>query len=575
MLLFQKRVPEWNELTDKEMFTDINVHNKQKVYLEFLKITEATLQDVREAAQYLEPYKDIIVHKFYENVTKSAELNNLILEHTTVEKLKITLRQYIDQFLQANVDETYIKNLIKIGQTHSRIKLNSNHFLMAHDMIFQFMTTILMEKLYKQPNKMMRLIVSVETLGSFDKQLIVELYTETTFLAFLHDISSLLNDMTDLNTSQQLINETDEQIEATESVTAATEQMSASIQEVSNHAQEVAKNADNTVDKVDQSKEIVDSALKNIGEIEQTYQTVLNNVQQLEANIEHTHTVIKVIKEIADQINLLALNASIEAVRAGEFGKGFEVVAGEVRKLSVHTKEQIELITKNMESLQHYSKQLAENIKSTGSLIEQSSEGSYTAQDELSKIITLIKNINNQTSEIAAMTEEQSAAVSEINEQNVTIFDISREVQLIARETAKLIFDISQKMDNYRLKFLESNIVQSEKDIIRVAMTDHLLWKWKIYNLLLGITDITVDDVSSHRTCRLGKWYQSKLNDDISRLDAFQKLDEPHRQVHELAKYAIEQYEIGNIDEANAALTRLEDKSKEVIEYLEQLEKVF
>lgn len=575
MLLFQKKVIDWYDLTDKELFTDIDIQNEYRKYLEFLNITEATLQNVREAALYLEPYKETIVNKFYENVTKSMELNQIILDHTTVERLKITLLKYVEQFLKANIDDVYIENLIRIGKTHSRINLKANHFLMAHDMIFQYMTTILMEKLHKQPDKMMRLVVAVETIGSFDKQLIIELYMESTFLTFLNDISTLLNDMTELDTSQQLINGTDEQIAATENVTSATEEMSASIQEVSNHAEEVAKNADDTVEKVDQSREIIDTALRNIEEIEETYQSVLNEVQQLEVNIEHTNTVVKVINEIADQTNLLALNASIEAVRAGEYGRGFEVVAGEVRKLSEHTKKQIELITKNMETLQHYAKQLAHHIKSTGELIEESSDGSQAAQNELSNIITHIKDINSQTSEIAAMTEEQSAAISEINERNVTIFDISKEVQTVAKETAKIIYDISKKMDNYRLKFLQTNIVQNERDIIRIAKTDHLLWKWNIYNLILGIADLSVEDVGSHRSCRLGKWYQSKLNDKINHLEAFKKLDEPHRKVHELAKEAIEQYRNGNIDEANLTLRKLEGFSMEVVEYLEQLEKVF
>ena len=576
MLLFQKNRPTaWDKITNKEMFTDIKVHNKRKEYLTFLNITETTLQHVREAAQYIEPYKDTVVNKFYENVTASTKLNNLILKHSTVERLRLTFKRYVEQFLEANVDETYIENLIKIGKTHSRINLPANDFVMAHDMLVQFMTTILMEKLHKHPEKMMRLIVSVQNLASFDKQLIVELYMETTFLSFLHDISSLLNDMTELDTTQQLISGTNEQIQSTEDVTAATEEMNASIQEVSNHAVGVAKGADEAVEKIDQSREIIDHALQDISEVAETYKIVLNDVKQLEVNIEHTNTVIKVIKEIADQINLLALNASIEAVRAGEYGKGFQVVAGEVRKLSEHTKEQIDLITKNMESLQHFSKQLSDQIKKTGEQIEESTDESHTARDELSKIIAMIRNINDETSEIAAMTEEQSAAVSEINERNITIYDLSKEVQNVAKDTAKIIYDISQKMNRYRLKFLESNIIQSERDIIQIAKTDHLLWKWNIYNLVLGLTNITKDDVRSHDECRLGKWYHSKLDDDISRLEPFQKLDQPHRQVHELAKYAIEQYEIGNIGEANDTLKRLEEASKEVIEYLEQLENVF
>src|SRR5690606_10968419 len=296
------------------------------------------------------------------------------------------------------------------------------------------------------------------------------------------------------------------------------------------------------------------------------------DVNVLGNEIQHTHEVINVIMEIAEQTNLLALNASIEAARAGESGQGFAVVAAEVRKLSEHTKDQIDQITKNMNSLQSVSKQVTERIQETGERIEKSVIGSQAAGQELEKIIATMQSINEQTAEIAAMTEEQSATVIEISDRNTTIFDLSKQVQQLAKETAGIIYDISNNMDHYRLTFVNSNIIESEKDIIQLAKTDHLLWKWNIYNLLLGFGNISADEITSHKVCRLGKWYYSSLPDKVKQNDAFNKLEKPHEAVHEYAKQAVEKYNKGEIETAKAILVRLEDASTEVIKLLEELE---
>src|SRR5690606_15000333 len=117
--------------------------------------------------------------------------------------------------------------------------------------------------------------------------------------------------------------------------------------------------------------------------------------------IDKTYEVVEMIRQITDQTNLLALNASIEAARAGEHGKGFAVVANEVRKLAEHTKEQTLHITDNMESLQHVSKLVTEQMHDTEKLIEKSVSGAAIADEALDKIVHAMQEINESTSQIA------------------------------------------------------------------------------------------------------------------------------------------------------------------------------
>src|SRR5699024_2678719 len=163
---------------------------------------------------------------------------------------------------------------------------------------------------------------SIHKLATFDQQLIVDVYTESTFRSFLFDISDMLDETTQIDTTQLLIESMDKQIEETHNVTAATEQMSASIQDVSNHAVTVAEGTGEAVEAAEHSRKIIEEALGDIEQVGQVYNEVVKDVSHLSEEIENTHEVINVINGIAEQTNLLALNASIEAARAGEHGKG-------------------------------------------------------------------------------------------------------------------------------------------------------------------------------------------------------------------------------------------------------------
>ncbi|MED1824133.1 methyl-accepting chemotaxis protein [Brevibacillus agri] len=573
MQFFAKKAKPWNEYVKASHATDITeVGERVKERLSFLGVDQDTLAHVKEAATTLYPFKAEIVSKFYQSITNVPHLQKIILDNSSLERLKKTLEVHLEQFLTAEVNHEYVKTRIVIGQVHSRIHLTADHFISAHHLLIQIMTTILMEKWSNQPHQMMKMVTAVQKLAAFDQQLIVEVYMEETFKSFLFGISGMLNHMTQLDTTKQLISGMDEQIEESHSVTAATEEMSASIQEVANHAVKVAEGTDEAVQSAEQSKQIINAALGDIRQVGHVFVEVMSRVNQLNQEIHQTQDVIRIIREIAEQTNLLALNASIEAARAGEQGRGFAVVATEVRKLAEHTKEQINRITDNMESLQQVSKRVTEQMDSTSKLVERSVGEAQFADVALNKIVSTMQEISQSTSQIAAMTEEQASSVTDIAHRNSTIFDLSTHSQQIAKDTAQIILELSRKMDEYRKTFFTINVKLSYKDIVRVAKTDHLLWKWKIYNMFLGLENLVAAEMASHHHCRLGTWYYSDLPPLVRNNPTFKKLEEPHKLVHFYAKQAVEKYQAEDLAGAQEAYEQLQRASHEVVTLLARLE---
>lgn len=572
-MFWRRRAKDWHEYTQKLSSARLQVGKRPTERLYFLNVDQDTLDYVKEAATYVLPHTNDIVDEFYDNLLKDDYLANMINEHSNVNNLKVTLRKYLEQFFTGDVCEAYIDTRVKVGEVHSKINLSANYFIMGHNLIVQSITTILMEKLSNRPDRMINLVLAVQKLATFDQQLVVDVYYETTFNVFLHEISGMLNNVTELDITQDLIESMDEQIMEAHSVTAATEEMSSSIQEVSDHAVRVAEGTRDAVESAENSQQVIDGALHDIEEVGEVYDVVMEDVNQLGNEIDNTHEVIDVIKEIAEQTNLLALNASIEAARAGEAGQGFAVVATEVQKLSEHTKEQIQQITVNMDTLQNVSGKVTERIRETGESVDKSVSGSQQAGEELNKIIQTMQSINEETTQIAAMSEEQSSTVVEISERNANMLNLSEKVQGLARETARIIYELSKEMNDYRLSFIDTQIISSSGDIIKMAITDHLLWKWRIYNMMLGFEEITLNEVTSHTECALGQWYSGPLPNNVTSLSAYKDLEAPHRQVHDCARRAIEQYQAGNEIELKSIVNELEKASREVVQLLEQLER--
>ena len=233
-------------------------------------------------------------------------------------------------------------------------------------------------------------------------------------------VSGELGDMT--NKSIQI---TDEQSRATDQVTQDVDDMFRSVQAVAQNASSAAEAAREADQEAKAGRSVVTQSVEYINDLAGEVERAAEVISKLEADTENVGTILDVIKGIAEQTNLLALNAAIEAARAGEQGRGFAVVADEVRTLASKTHESTEEIQRMIERLQKGSSEAV-------TAMETSQSGVTTSVDQITRIDEHLKSMRSSAESMRSMNEqiaqaisEQHSAIAEVNSNLTSIREVS------------------------------------------------------------------------------------------------------------------------------------------------------
>lgn len=257
---------------------------------------------------------------------------------------------------------------------------------------------------------------------------------------------------------------------------------------------------------------LLDTTIQSTSKIHQDTQKASESVDELKTVTAGINEFVNIIKGISDQTNLLALNAAIEAARAGEQGRGFAVVADEVRTLA-----------------------------------QRSSEAS-------NEISSLIEKVNQQMEGVISGIHHVGGKSKEINTSTQSIED-----------TANNIVSLSKNMFQV--------ITNSTSDaFIQTVKMDHVVWKLEVYQVMLGMSSKSIDDFSDHTMCRLGEWYyQGEGAEKYNSIQSFKQIENPHKEVHKKGVEALQAFKSGNSSQALSSLTAMENASVRVIESLTAL----
>jgi len=248
-----------------------------------------------------------------------------------------------------------------------------------------------------------------------------------------------------LSQSEEIRSGADHQRERLGSTATAMEEMNATVLEVARNASETAQQATNDKENAGRGAEVVDESLRAMEAIQQQARELKDSMGQLGVQAQEIGAIMNVIEDIADQTNLLALNAAIEAARAGEAGRGFAVVADEVRKLAEKTMGATKQVGDSIRSIQKVAEDNIEGMDTAVSSITGAVELSRRLGDVFGSISSGVESSADRIQSIATATEEQSATSEEINRSVEEINRIAVETAEAAGEAIVAAEELSQQ----------------------------------------------------------------------------------------------------------------------------------
>jgi archaellum component FlaC len=260
-----------------------------------------------------------------------------------------------------------------------------------------------------------------------------------------------------------------------------------------------------------QSSMVLSQITQGIDNLRETTDRSIVSVKALEEASAHIEQFTNMISDISNQTNLLALNAAIEAARAGEQGRGFAVVADEVRTLASKTAGATEQIKEFVAKIATHTGETKQHFSGIADSMGMMDNSVHTVRNVIDEVVVLANNMIN----------------------------------VISRSTANSFID--------------------------TVKLDHVLFKIEVYRRLFGLTSKAVDDFADHKSCRLGKWYYEGEGLQLKDYNEYKKLEKPHERVHSYGRKALELFMKGDHDGSIEALNTMENASRDVLILLEHM----
>ncbi len=399
------------------------------------------------------------------------------------------------------------------------------------------------------------------------KRLIEKITAEATS-SLDHAVSLLMNANESAIAAGRLLRAAREVEGRSQTIAAAIEEMVTSVQNISESSQDATNFAKGVEEAAIGGMEAVGTAVETMENINRAVDEAAAKVDDLASASEHIGEIVTSIEKIASQTNLLALNATIEAARAGEAGKGFAVVASEVKNLSRQTADATLDIRQRIERLQSEMAQIVSSMSEGAEATAAGREVMGSVGEGMTAITQRVEEVNTRMANIADILAQQTDASQEISESVSTIADMSR-VTVEQIETTADSMDSSLATIERLLADLSGYEMPGK--ILRLAKADHVAWKKRLSDMLVGRASLNPDELSDHTSCRLGKWYYSDRAAAFRAHPAFKALEPAHEAVHAHGIEATRRYNANDLDGAIVEIQEVERASVEVLRCLDAL----
>ncbi|NEW08494.1 chemotaxis protein [Paenibacillus sp. SYP-B3998] len=333
----------------------IQVQAERQKLLTYTGLTNEDLQLLKSKKEEFMKIVDVLVDQLYADIICVPELVAIIEKHSTIERLKETQRWYFMSMTSGVINDEYISKRLHIGKVHSRIGLTTSWYLGTY---MKYTDLALMHFKQIMPEDWGKVIHSLSKMFNLDSQLVLEAYE--------HDEKHKIQALAD---HQETILGT---------ISRAVQDLASMMVELNGSSQSVADTAIQTAESQESSNQHIDDLHNEIKDISKMG---------------------SVMKEISDQTHLLGLNAAIEAARSGEHGRGFEVVANEVRKLASHSREALDQIQTKL-------KLIAKKLEIVKKGSEETTLYARTQAASAQELTSFVQMIENVTAELEQLKKK-------------------------------------------------------------------------------------------------------------------------------------------------------------------------
>jgi heam-based aerotactic trancducer len=336
----------------------INTANNQQVtkILAMLQLNEEDLKYLKSFKPVIQQNIDDMVHGFYDALEAEPELIEIINSHSSVERLRITLKGHIQEMFEGKIDANYFEQRKRIARVHVRIGLPSQWYISAFQNLLNQIILYVADAVPNHDDQL-KTIKAITKIFNFEQHLVLE-----TFEAVVDQMKESIEEEK-ARVSKEIIMSTENLAAISEETNASFHQLNGQSGEIIQYANKANEISSVAQQKAESGKQTISKQSQNMAMISNSFNAMSDDVLKLVEISQEMEQIMGIVTNIANQTNLLSLNAAIEAARAGEAGKGFGVVAGEVRNLSEQTKESATNVATLLQTTKNRTEKLLNSLK--------------------------------------------------------------------------------------------------------------------------------------------------------------------------------------------------------------------
>lgn len=354
--------------------------------MRMIGLTEGDLQLLRQLRPQMEERLEEITEAFYQSVVGVDKLREIIVEHSTIERLKQTLKDHLLEIWNGEINEAYVAKRLRIAEVHKRVGLEPKWYLSA----FQNLQNEFFKMIYREvvgEEQQIRLVSTITKLLSLEQQLVLEAYERVNLSEKQFQYDRVRKEL-----KQNIAAFVSELSGLTLDINEAVERLMTNSSEMADTFERTSTTTQGSISDARAGEAKIAELEDQMNAIDQSAAGMQHAVQELQESSKQITVIAVSVQEIASQIKLLSLNATIEAARAGEHGKGFAVVAQEVSRLSEDTRTTVNRIADIVSKSRSITAEVVESINQVQGLTMQGKRQSEESSKLFSSILMSVQS---------------------------------------------------------------------------------------------------------------------------------------------------------------------------------------